>query len=137
MYHYTFLISEAWFQELEIGVKELSSTISRSDCHPGFWINWPPILQELMDINLELNTRYHERKKEKSHNQEKQPEASKSNSSHPQHSSSLSQNKKKNFHKREKPHSSLLNKDFKLINCEKERRIKEGLCTYCGGKNSL
>ncbi|MBW0584812.1 hypothetical protein O181_124527 [Austropuccinia psidii MF-1] len=43
-------------------------------------------LQDLMDIPLELDTRYHERQKEKSHNQEKKPEASKSNSSHPKNS---------------------------------------------------
>ncbi|MBW0518384.1 hypothetical protein O181_058099 [Austropuccinia psidii MF-1] len=89
-----------------------------------------------MDITLELDTRYHERQKEKSHHQEKNPEASKSNSSHPQNSSTSSQ-KKKNFQKRDKPHSSLFNKDFKLMNSEKERIIKEGLCTYCGGKHSL
>ncbi|MBW0499141.1 hypothetical protein O181_038856 [Austropuccinia psidii MF-1] len=40
-------------------------------------------VQYLMDVTLELDTRYHERKKEKSHNQEKKPEASKSISSHP------------------------------------------------------
>ncbi|MBW0494174.1 hypothetical protein O181_033889 [Austropuccinia psidii MF-1] len=84
-----------------------------------------------MDVTLERDTRYHERQKEK------KPEASKSNSSHTQSSSSSSQKKKKNFQKRDKPHSSLLNKDFKLMNSEKERRIKEGLSTYCGGKHSL
>ncbi|MBW0573143.1 hypothetical protein O181_112858 [Austropuccinia psidii MF-1] len=89
-----------------------------------------------MEITLELDTRYHERQKEKDH-QEKKPEVSKSNYSHPQNSSSSSHNKKNNFQKRDKPHSSLLNKDFKLMNSEKERRIKEGLCTYCGGKHSL
>ncbi|MBW0537504.1 hypothetical protein O181_077219 [Austropuccinia psidii MF-1] len=94
-------------------------------------------LQDLMDITLELDTRYHEMEKEKSHHQEKKPDASKSNSSHPQNSSSSSQKKKKNFQKRDKPHSSSLNKDFKLMNSETERRIKEGLCTYCGGKHSL
>ncbi|MBW0531804.1 hypothetical protein O181_071519 [Austropuccinia psidii MF-1] len=47
MYNYTFLISEVWSQELEIGVKDLSSMISGKDFHPGFWINWPAILQEL------------------------------------------------------------------------------------------
>ncbi|MBW0563742.1 hypothetical protein O181_103457 [Austropuccinia psidii MF-1] len=89
-------------------------------------------LQDLMDVSLELDTRYHERQKEK------KPEASKSNSSHNQNSSSSS-HKKKNSHsqKRDKPHPSLLNKDFKLKGSEKERRIKEGLCTYCGGKHSL
>ncbi|MBW0477435.1 hypothetical protein O181_017150 [Austropuccinia psidii MF-1] len=94
-------------------------------------------LQDLMDITLELDTRYYERQNEKSHHQEKNPEASKSNSSHHQSSSSSSHKKKKNFKKRDKPHSSLLNKDFKLMNSEKERRIKEGLCTYCGGKHCL
>ncbi|MBW0577219.1 hypothetical protein O181_116934 [Austropuccinia psidii MF-1] len=94
-------------------------------------------LQDLMDITLELDTRYHERQNKKSNHQEKKPEASKSHSSHPQNSSSSSHKKKKNFQKRDKPHSSLLNKDFKLMNSEKERRIKEGLFTYCGRKHSL
>ncbi|MBW0477258.1 hypothetical protein O181_016973 [Austropuccinia psidii MF-1] len=91
-----------------------------------------------MNISLELDTRYDERQKEKNLHQEKKPESSKSNSSHHQNSASSS-HKKKNFHsqKREKPHSSLLNKDFKLQGPGKERRIKEGLCTYCGGKHSL
>ncbi|MBW0491789.1 hypothetical protein O181_031504 [Austropuccinia psidii MF-1] len=91
-----------------------------------------------MDISLELDTRYHERQKEKNHHQERKPEASKSNSSHHQNYSSSS-HKKKNFHsqKRDKPHSSLLNKDFKLKGSEKEGRIKEGLFPHCGGKNSL
>ncbi|MBW0583632.1 hypothetical protein O181_123347, partial [Austropuccinia psidii MF-1] len=95
-------------------------------------------LQDLMDVSLELDTRYHEGQKEKNHHQEKKPEASKSNSSHPQNSSSSS-HQKKNFHsqKLDKPHSSLLNKNFKLKGSEKERRIKEGLCMYCGGKHSL
>ncbi|MBW0541289.1 hypothetical protein O181_081004 [Austropuccinia psidii MF-1] len=108
----------SWSQELEIGVNKLSLIISRRDFHPGFWINWAPILQELMDITLELDTRYHERQKEKGHFQEKKSESSKSNSSHSQNSSSSSQ-KKKNFQKRENPHSSLLNKDFKLMGSEK------------------
>ncbi|MBW0493664.1 hypothetical protein O181_033379 [Austropuccinia psidii MF-1] len=76
-------------------------------------------LQDLMDITLELDTRYHERQNEKSNHQEKKPEASRSHSSHPQSSLSASQKKKKNFQKRDKLHSSLLNKDFKLMNSEK------------------
>ncbi|MBW0487737.1 hypothetical protein O181_027452 [Austropuccinia psidii MF-1] len=60
-------------------------------------------LQDLMDVTLELDTRYHERKKEKSNHQEKKPEASMSNSSHPQNSSGTSQKKKKNFQKRDNP----------------------------------
>ncbi|MBW0528119.1 hypothetical protein O181_067834, partial [Austropuccinia psidii MF-1] len=73
-----------------------------------------------MDITLELDTRYHERQKEK------KSEALMSNSSHPQNSSNSSHKKKKSFQKRDKPHSSLLNKDFKLMDSERERRIKEG-----------
>ncbi|MBW0515184.1 hypothetical protein O181_054899 [Austropuccinia psidii MF-1] len=80
---------------------------------------------------------YHEKQNEKSNNQEKKPESSKSNSSHPHNSSSSNQMKKKNFQKRDEPHSSLLDKYFRLMNSEKEIRIKEGLCTYCGGKHSL
>ncbi|MBW0557952.1 hypothetical protein O181_097667 [Austropuccinia psidii MF-1] len=90
-----------------------------------------------MDVILALDTRYHERQTEKSHHQEKKSETSKSSSSHTQNSASSSHKKKKNFQKRDKDHFSLLNKDFKLMNSEKERRIKEGLCTYCGGKHSL
>ncbi|MBW0557110.1 hypothetical protein O181_096825 [Austropuccinia psidii MF-1] len=90
-----------------------------------------------MDVTLKIDTRYHERQKEKNNYQEKKPEAPRSSTSHTQNSSSSSQKKKKNFQKRDKPHSSLLNKDFKLMNSEKDRRIKEGLCTYFGWKNSL
>ncbi|MBW0507736.1 hypothetical protein O181_047451 [Austropuccinia psidii MF-1] len=89
-----------------------------------------------MNITLDLDTRYHERQMEKGHFQEKKPEASVSNSSHPQNSSSSNQ-KKKHFKKRDKTNSSFLNKDFKLMGSEKETKIKEGLCTYRGGKHSL
>ncbi|MBW0584854.1 hypothetical protein O181_124569 [Austropuccinia psidii MF-1] len=41
-------------------------------------------IQDLMDVSLELDTRYHERQKKKNNHQEKKPEASKSNSSHHQ-----------------------------------------------------
>ncbi|MBW0588783.1 hypothetical protein O181_128498 [Austropuccinia psidii MF-1] len=106
--------------------------------HPGNFDS----LQELMDITLELDTRYHERQKEKGSHQEKKPPISGSNSSKPPQSSSSKKpyhkkNKKgKNFQvSKDKPHAALLNKDNKLIGSEKERRIKEGLCNYCGGKH--
>ncbi|MBW0511039.1 hypothetical protein O181_050754 [Austropuccinia psidii MF-1] len=101
-------------------------------------------LQELIDITLELDTRYHERQKEKGSHQEKKPPITGSNSSrNPQDASSKRPHHKK--HKKgkqfqaakDKPHSALLNKDNKLIVSEKERRIKEGLCTYCGGKHPI
>ncbi|MBW0495524.1 hypothetical protein O181_035239 [Austropuccinia psidii MF-1] len=76
-------------------------------------------LQDSMDIILQLDTRYHERQKEKRNHQEKKPEASKSYFSHHQRFSSLNQNKKRNFKNRNKPHSSFLNKDFNLIKSEK------------------
>ncbi|MBW0490989.1 hypothetical protein O181_030704 [Austropuccinia psidii MF-1] len=125
MFFHTLPISEVWFQELEIGVKGLSSRILDQLASHSSRID---SLQDLLDITLELDTRYHDRQKEKSHNQEKNPEASMSNSSHPK--SSSTSNKRKNFKRREMPYSSLLNKDFKFMNSEKERRIKEGLCMY-------
>ncbi|MBW0591861.1 hypothetical protein O181_131576, partial [Austropuccinia psidii MF-1] len=101
-----------------------------------------PILQELMDINLKLDTRYHERQKEKGRHQEKKPQISGSNSSKPPQSSSSKKPyhkknmKRKNFKvSKDKPHAALLNKDNKLIGSEKERMIEEGLCNYCGGKH--
>ncbi|MBW0508718.1 hypothetical protein O181_048433 [Austropuccinia psidii MF-1] len=106
-----------------------------------------------MDITLELDTRYHERQKEKGSNQEKKPPVTGSNSSRspqdpsskrpPQDPSSKRPHHKKNKKgkkfqvSKDKSHSSLLNKDNKLIGSEKERRIKEGLCTYCGGKHPI
>ncbi|MBW0465446.1 hypothetical protein O181_005161 [Austropuccinia psidii MF-1] len=91
-----------------------------------------------MDATLELVTKYHERQKEKNHHQEQKTEASKSSYYHHQNSASSS-HKKNNFQvqKRDKPHSSLLNRNNKLMGSEKERRIKEGLCTYCCGKHSI
>ncbi|MBW0561330.1 hypothetical protein O181_101045 [Austropuccinia psidii MF-1] len=86
-----------------------------------------------MDITLKLDTRYHERKKEKGHFQEKKPEASKSSSSHPQNSSSSNQKKEKNFKKRDKPHSSLLNNDFKLIGFKKEKKSRRAYLPIVGG----
>ncbi|MBW0551959.1 hypothetical protein O181_091674 [Austropuccinia psidii MF-1] len=90
-----------------------------------------------MDVTLELDTRYHERKREKNHFQENKTEASKSSSIHQNYSSSR-QKKKENFNvqKRDKPHASLLNKYFNFMCSEKEKRLKEGLCTYCGGKHN-
>ncbi|MBW0462022.1 hypothetical protein O181_001737 [Austropuccinia psidii MF-1] len=54
-------------------------------------------LQELMEITLEFDTRYHERQKEKGSNQEKNPPVTGSNSSrHPQDSCSKRPHHKKN-----------------------------------------
>ncbi|MBW0523350.1 hypothetical protein O181_063065 [Austropuccinia psidii MF-1] len=101
-------------------------------------------LQELMDINLELDTRYHERQKEKGSHHENKPPVTGSNPPRPPQYSSLKRSHHKKNKKgtqfqasRDKPHSALLNKDNKLISSEKERRIKEELCTYCGGKHPI
>ncbi|MBW0478751.1 hypothetical protein O181_018466 [Austropuccinia psidii MF-1] len=97
-----------------------------------------------MDITLELDTRYHDRQKEKGSHQEKKPPVTGSNSSRPPPGSSSKRpqhkkNKKgKQFQvSKDGPHSALLNKYNKLIGSEKERRIKEGLFIYCGGKHTI
>ncbi|MBW0474337.1 hypothetical protein O181_014052 [Austropuccinia psidii MF-1] len=97
-----------------------------------------------MDVTLELDTRYHERQKEKGGNQEKKPHVIGSNPSRPPQCSSskkphYKKNKKgKQFQSsKDKPHASLLNKDKKLICSENERRIKEGSCSYCCGKHPI
>ncbi|MBW0461768.1 hypothetical protein O181_001483 [Austropuccinia psidii MF-1] len=83
-------------------------------------------LQELMDIILELHTRYHERQKENGSHQEKKPPVTGSNSFGPPQDSSS----KKPHHKRsmkgkhfqiskDKPHAALLNKENRLISSEK------------------
>ncbi|MBW0500845.1 hypothetical protein O181_040560 [Austropuccinia psidii MF-1] len=78
-------------------------------------------LQDLMDITLELDTRYHESRKEQNHHQERNTEGLNSSTSHHKNSS-VSSHKQKNFRvqKREKPHSSLLNKDHMLMGSEKD-----------------
>ncbi|MBW0574764.1 hypothetical protein O181_114479 [Austropuccinia psidii MF-1] len=87
-----------------------------------------------MDITLELDTRHHERQKEKGSHQEKKPPISGSNLFTPPQISSSKKpyyrknEKGKNFQvSNNKPHAVLLTKDNKLIGSEKERRIKEGL----------
>ncbi|MBW0560227.1 hypothetical protein O181_099942 [Austropuccinia psidii MF-1] len=97
-----------------------------------------------MDITLELDTKYHERRKEKDGNQEKKPPVSGSNPSRPPQVSSSKRPHHKTNKKgkqlqasKDKPHASLLKKDNKFIGSEKERMIKEVLCTYCGGKHPI
>ncbi|MBW0498824.1 hypothetical protein O181_038539 [Austropuccinia psidii MF-1] len=101
-------------------------------------------LQELMDITLELDSKYHERQKEKDSYPERKPPVTGSNPSRPPQDSSSTRphHKKKNKGKqlqysKDKPHSALLNKDNKLISSGEERSIKEGLCTYRGGKHPI
>ncbi|MBW0488142.1 hypothetical protein O181_027857 [Austropuccinia psidii MF-1] len=90
------------------------------------------------------DTRYHERQKEKGSHQEKKHPVTGSNSSRPpQDPSSKRPHHKKNKKGKQfqasndKPHSALLYKNNKLIGSEKERSLKEGLCTYCGGKHPI
>ncbi|MBW0467492.1 hypothetical protein O181_007207 [Austropuccinia psidii MF-1] len=95
-----------------------------------------------MNITLELHTRYHERQKEKGNQEEKKPPIVGSNPSKPPKLSSSKKpyhrkNKKgKNFQvSKDKPHPAFLTEDKKLIGSENDRRIKEGLLNYCGGKH--
>ncbi|MBW0470461.1 hypothetical protein O181_010176 [Austropuccinia psidii MF-1] len=90
--------------------------------HPGTF----DTLQELMDVTLELDTRYHEREKEKGGNQENKPPVPGSNTSRPpQGSSSKRPHHKKNKKgkqfqsSKDNSHASLLNKENKLIGSEK------------------
>ncbi|MBW0463351.1 hypothetical protein O181_003066 [Austropuccinia psidii MF-1] len=117
-----------------------SRLLDQSASYPGNFNT----LKDLMDITLELDTRYHERQKQKGSNQEKKPPVTGSNSSRPpQDSSSKRPHHRKNKQgkqfqaSKDKPHSSLLNKGNGLIGSEKGRRIKEGLCTYFGGKHPI
>ncbi|MBW0510556.1 hypothetical protein O181_050271 [Austropuccinia psidii MF-1] len=82
-------------------------------------------LQELIYVTLELDTRYHERQKERGGHQEKNPPVPGSNPSRPpQGSSSKRPNHKKNKKgkkfqaSKDKPHAALLNKANKLIGSE-------------------
>ncbi|MBW0564141.1 hypothetical protein O181_103856 [Austropuccinia psidii MF-1] len=97
-----------------------------------------------MDVTLDSDTRYHERQKEKVGNQEKKPPVNGSNPSRPPQNlfpkrPHQKKNKKgKQFQaSKDKPHAALLHKDSKLIGSEKYRRIKQWLCTYCGGKHPI
>ncbi|MBW0508161.1 hypothetical protein O181_047876 [Austropuccinia psidii MF-1] len=97
-----------------------------------------------MDVTFELDTRYHERQKGKGVNQYQKPPVNGSNPSRPPQnlSSKRPHQKKKKRGKqfqssKDNPHASLLNKDNKSIGSEKERRIKEVLCTYFGGKHPI
>ncbi|MBW0551595.1 hypothetical protein O181_091310 [Austropuccinia psidii MF-1] len=75
--------------------------------------------QELMDITLELDTRYHERQKEKGSHQERMPPVTESNSSRPLQDSCSKKphHKKRNTGKnlevsKDKPHASLVRCDY-------------------------
>jgi len=110
-------------------------------------------LQDLMKATLDYDTRYHERVKEKqTHHPTSSSFKEKTSHSSPQVSSRPHQHKKKNFNrpqpqpqKKTFPSSStssnpirpLLSRNGTLKAAEKERRVKEGLCTYCGGKHKL
>ncbi|MBW0574736.1 hypothetical protein O181_114451 [Austropuccinia psidii MF-1] len=100
--------------------------------------------QEIRDITLKLEMGYHEKKKEKGIHQEKKPPVTGSKPFRPPQDS----NSKKRYHKKthkgkniegseDNPHAALLNKNNKLIGSKKKRRIKEGLCTYSGGKHPI
>ncbi|MBW0561800.1 hypothetical protein O181_101515 [Austropuccinia psidii MF-1] len=88
------------------------------------------ILQEIIDITLELETIYHERKKENGGHREKNP------------SILITVHPQKNFNRIRigitfKAHNiRLIIRRRKVIGSEKERIIKKGLCTYCGGKHT-
>ncbi|MBW0470537.1 hypothetical protein O181_010252 [Austropuccinia psidii MF-1] len=111
-----------------IGEKGHKFIFTEEDWHQDYWIN----------------TIYHERQKEKGGNQEKNPLVTGSNFSRPPQGSSSKRNHhrknkkgKKSQVSKDKHHAALLNKDNKFIGSEKEWMIKQGLCTYCGGKSPI
>ncbi|MBW0466207.1 hypothetical protein O181_005922 [Austropuccinia psidii MF-1] len=84
---------------------------------PSYPCNFDTV-KELLDITLELDTRYHERQKEKGSHQEKKPPVTGFHSSRPpQDSASRRPHHKKNKKgkkfqaSKDKPHSALLKKD--------------------------
>ncbi|MBW0519807.1 hypothetical protein O181_059522 [Austropuccinia psidii MF-1] len=130
--------------EVRKAEQQLDNLRMKESGHLGSYPGSFDTLQELREITLELDTRYHERQKEKGSHQEKTPPVTGSNPSRPpQDSSSKRPHRKKNNKGKQfqalkdKTHSSLLNKDNKSLGSEKERRIKEWLCTYCGGTNPI
>ncbi|MBW0467132.1 hypothetical protein O181_006847 [Austropuccinia psidii MF-1] len=119
-----------WWEKAYIHVyrRGLQRLLYQLASHPGAFYT----LQELVDITLELG------------NQEKKPPVTGSNPSRPPQGSSSKRPHHKKTKKgkqfqasKNKPHAALLKKDDKLIGSEKERRIKEGLFTYCGGKHEI
>ncbi|MBW0573113.1 hypothetical protein O181_112828, partial [Austropuccinia psidii MF-1] len=89
-------------------------------------------LQELMDITLELDTRYHERQKEKGIHQETKPPVTSSNYSRPAQDSSSKRphhkknNKGKQFQvSKDKPHYALLNQYNKFIGLKRRGGSKK------------
>jgi len=102
-------------------------------------------LQDLMKETLDYDICYHERSKEKKIIQGG-TSSSKEKTENSNSSSTKKKKKSKNEHKDKKKSNSqasktskaeILNKDGTLKEEEKERRIKEGLCSYCSGKHKF
>ncbi|MBW0482295.1 hypothetical protein O181_022010 [Austropuccinia psidii MF-1] len=123
---------EVWGEKPHLHVYERaleSRLLDQFASHPGKHLS----LQTLLETTLELDNRYHERHKEKSSNEEKDPPVTGSNVfTPPQYSSSKKPHHKKNKNgknfqvSKDKSHDSLLNKENKCIVSDKKRRIKEG-----------
>ena len=104
-------------------------------------------LQDLMKTVLDYDIRYHERQKEKTstshHSSSSKPsnrQAPPSFNTRPQRNwNSKPRKDSNNFQPSRLQHQSFshLHKDGTLKHAERERRIKAGLCTYCGGKHKL
>ncbi|MBW0498760.1 hypothetical protein O181_038475 [Austropuccinia psidii MF-1] len=96
-----------------------------------------------LSLDFQWLSWYHERQKEKGSHQKKNPPVTGSNCSTPPQGSSLKRNKQKSNKGKKfdvsngKPHAALLNRHNKLFGCEKEGRIKQGLCNYCRGKHPI
>ncbi|KAH9440898.1 hypothetical protein Pst134EB_029550 [Puccinia striiformis f. sp. tritici] len=95
-------------------------------------------LSELIEATLKINTRHHERQKEKKRENTSQPSQHKKDTGKPATHPSTSASKfaLKPAAKTPSEITKVL-EGGRLVADEKERRAKAGLCAYCGGKHKL
>ncbi|KAI9616314.1 hypothetical protein KEM48_005228 [Puccinia striiformis f. sp. tritici PST-130] len=97
-------------------------------------------LSELIEATLKIDTRHHERQKEKKRENISQPSQHKKDTAKPASSSTPSTLK---FASASKPASKTPSEITKVLEGgrlmanEKERHAKAGLCAYCGGKHDV
>ncbi|KAI9607717.1 hypothetical protein KEM48_003467 [Puccinia striiformis f. sp. tritici PST-130] len=97
-------------------------------------------LSELIEATLKIDTRHHERQKEKKRENGSQPTQPKKDTSKTTSSSTPSTSRNPSTSKSTSKTPSEITKVLeggRLMANEKERRAKAGLCAYCGGKHNV
>ncbi|KAI9627257.1 hypothetical protein KEM48_009882 [Puccinia striiformis f. sp. tritici PST-130] len=97
-------------------------------------------LLELIEATLKIDTRHHERQKEKKRENDSQPSQPKKDTSKTASSSTPSTSRNPSTSKSTSKNPSEITKVLEggmLMANEKERRAKAGLCVYCGGKHNV